>query len=102
MKYIVLLLAALLLTSVAPLPAAPALPPARIALQSACARAVVPSSSPPAFVVRGTLEGPYHSGIVGPLGIYEGYGDTLAQATINAECEADKIRVSATAQAAQP
>lgn len=98
MKYTILLLAALSLISAAPLPAA-ALPPARIALQSACARATVPSSSPPAFTVRGTLMGPYRSGIVGPLGIYEGYGDTLAQATINAECEAEKIRASATAQA---
>lgn len=97
MKYILIMCAALLLSSAAPTPArALPEPPA------ACLSAVVPSTSPPAVVISGTVEGPYRSGVVGPIGAYTAYGDTPAQAALNAACEVGRIRAQATAQAVGP
>jgi hypothetical protein len=92
-----LIILALLLGSTTPPTAAAPAP-----VQPACAQATAPQSSPAAVTLHGTVSGPYASGVIGPLGVYEAYGDTVAQAEANAACEAEKIRTQATAQAVRP
>jgi hypothetical protein len=82
MKYLLILLAALLLSSTAPLPVA--------AVQE----------QPSQVTISATVYGSYPSGVTGPIGEYTAVGASLGEATANAQQLEQQIRTTATAQAA--
>lgn len=96
MKYLTIILAALLLVGARPLPASPSLPPARIAVPAR--PAVVVLQPTPAVTIAGTVEGRTSGGSPAPLGVYIAYGATIGEATAHAEQLEAEIRMTATAQ----
>jgi hypothetical protein len=98
MKYLVIILTALLLSSAAPLPTA--LPPATIRTQPRSS--IVVPQRPSQVEISAVVYGSYPGGLTGPIGEYTAVGASLGEATGNAQqLEAD-IRAQATAQAVQP
>lgn len=89
-KLILIVLAAILLSSGAPMEP-PALPPATIHL--------VPRA---AVVISGVVEGHTSGGSPAPIGEYTAYGASPAEAAANAEQLEAQIRMTATAQATRP
>lgn len=79
MKYLLILLAALLLSSAAPLP-----------------------ERPSQVTISAVVYGEYPGGIIGPLGEYTAVGASLGDATANAQILEQQIRTTATAQAVRP
>jgi hypothetical protein len=82
MKYLLILLAALLLSSATPVPAA--------AVQE----------RPSQVTISAVVYGTYPSGVTGPIGEYTAVGASLGEATTNAQALEQQIRTTATAQAA--
>lgn len=92
MKYIMILLAALLLVSAAPEP----MPrPAQTVLH-------ISPAAQTSYSIHGVVSGTHRLGYSVPLGEYTAYGATLAEATINASALEAGIRAQATAQAVRP
>lgn len=76
-----ILLAALLLSSAAPMP---------------------PAARPSQVTISAVVYGEYPSGIIGPIGEYTAVGASLGEATTNAQQLEQQIRTTATAQAVRP
>lgn len=84
MKYLLILLAALLLSSATPAPA--------VAVQE----------RPSQVTISAVVYGTYPGGLIGPIGEYTAEGESLGEATANAQMLEQQIRMTATAQAVQP
>lgn len=100
MKYLICLLAALLLVGARPLPASPSLPPARLAVPARPAVAVLQPT--PAVTISGVVEGRTSGGSPAPIGAYVAYGATIGEAAVNAEALDQQVRMEATARAVTP
>jgi len=97
MKWLLPVLAALLLTAARPL-TAPALPPAVVHVAP---RAAIVHPQPPSATPGVTISGDVYgmtSGGSAPIGAYTAYGDTLAEATQHAQQLEAQIRMTATEQ----
>jgi len=101
MKYLLIIIAAVLLSSAAPSPSA--LPRAVVHVPPRAAVVVPRQPAPtPAVTIAGTVDGFTSGGSPAPIGAYTAYGATLAEATINAQALEADVRARATAQAVRP
>jgi hypothetical protein len=96
----ILILAALLLSSAAPLPTPPALPPARIVVRRPSS--VVVLQPTPAVTISGVVNGFTSGGSPAPIGVYTAYGATLQEALSNAQALEQDVRARATETAVRP
>lgn len=92
-RVILIVLAALLLSSATPAQVA-ALPPATIHAPTV--------EHPSQVTISATVYGVYPGGLAGPIGEYTAVGTSLGEATSNAQILEAQIRTTATAQAVRP